>query len=114
MLADAVMGVLFFVWAVYQYNDADVLLWMSFYGIAALACLLFVLDRLPLEAATGYGVLSLLGFGYLAVRFVVDGEPWSIQESEVLREALGALVVGLWMSVLAVRLRVRERGVAAP
>ena len=92
-----VVAALFAFFSIVQYNDPDPLLWMMIYAIAALACVLFHLDRLPPAAAAGYGlVVFLLGL-YLLYRVVSLGQFFFDEEG---REMMGAFLITLWMVLL--------------
>ena len=83
--------------AIVQYNDPDPLLWMIVYAVAALACVLHHLKRLPPEAALGYGVLVLALGLYLAFRVISQSQFFFDEEG---REMMGAVLVAIWMAVL--------------
>ena len=88
----------FFAYAcVVQYNDPDPFLWMIIYGLTALACVLFHLDRLPASAAAGYGGLVLLMGLYLTYRVISQQQFFFDEEG---REMMGAFLVTLWMALL--------------
>ena len=96
-------ALLFITAAVLQYNDPDTLLWISFYGVAAVACLLFVFKRFsPI-----LGIL--LGLVYLAGTFWIWPDTFEgveigngdIDNVEKGREALGLLIASIVMFFLA-------------
>ncbi len=102
-----VFTLLFITAAVLQHNDPDALLWISFYGVAALACLLFLFDRF--QPILGF----LLGLVYLVAAFWVWPEKFEgvkigdgdIENIERGREALGLLIVAGVMFFLALKAR---------
>ena len=96
-ILNLVVAAFFALFALVQYNDPDPLLWMIIYAVAALACVLFHLKRLPPEAAAGYGALVLLVGLYLAYRVVSQGQFFFDEEG---REMLGSILVAAWMGVL--------------
>ena len=96
-LLNLIVAGLFAIFALVQYNDPDPLLWMIIYAVAALACVLFHLKRLPPEAAAGFGVLVLLLGLYLAYRVISQGQFIFDEEG---REMMGSVVVALWMGIL--------------
>ncbi len=90
----------FALFSLVQYNDPDPMLWMIVYALAALACVLHHLKRLPPEAAAGYGgMVLLLGF-YLAYRVISQRQFFFDEEG---REMMGAFLVFIWMMVIYVR-----------
>lgn len=92
-----VVAAFFALFVIVQYNDPDPLLWMIVYALAALACVLYHLKRLPPEAAAGYGVLVLALGLYLAYRVISQRQFFFDEEG---REMMGALLVFIWMAVL--------------
>ncbi len=92
-----VVAVFFALFALVQYNDPDPLLWMVVYSVAVLACVLYHLERLPPEAAAGYGVLVLLLGLYLTYRVISQGQFFFDEEG---REMMGSFLVAIWMAVL--------------
>ena len=87
----------FALFAIVQYNDPDPMLWMILYSLAALACVLHHLKRLPPEAAAGYGVLVLVIGLYLAYRVVTQRQFFFDEEG---REMMGSFLITIWMAVL--------------
>ena len=96
-ILNLVVAVFFALFVLVQYNDPDPLLWMVVYSVAALACVLYRLERLPPEAAAGYGVLALLLGLYLAYRVISQGQFIFDEEG---REMMGSFLVAIWMGVL--------------
>jgi hypothetical protein len=96
-ILNLIVAAFFVVFVLVQYNDPDPLFWMIIYGVAALACVLFHLKRLPPEAAAGYGALVLLWGLYLAYRVVSQRQFFFDEEG---REMMGSTLVALWMFVL--------------
>ena len=101
------MAVLFLVAAYVQWNDPDATIWYFIYGIAALASVLFFLNRLS------FGVAIILGLLYIAGTVALWPEKWEgisleggdIQNVERARESLGLLITGLVMLMYAVQKR---------
>ena len=100
----ALLFTLLFGWAAFlQNNDPDALLWYSFYGVAAIACLLFFFNRF--QRILGF----LLGVVYLAGTLWIWPEKFegveigegNIENVERGREALGLLIAALIMFFLA-------------
>lgn len=99
---------LLFAWAAFlQNNDGDAFQWYLVYGVAALASLLFALDRLKL-------LWALLLFGFYLVFSIVNWpetfEGVTIGEGDIVnvergREALGMCITAGVMLVYALRLR---------
>ena len=105
-VANIVIGLSFVAFALFQHNDPDPMYWMLFYGLGALACLLFLLKRLPPAAAAIYALLCCVLAGIwltlTALGQPLPGESIGMAyESE--KELAGFLVVGVWMAVLYFR-----------
>lgn len=100
-IANLVMLVLFLFWAGFQYNDPDGLVWMGVYGAAAIACVLYVMGRLPQMLALMYAGLCLVWASALWIAVIARSE-FFFDESG--REAMGLMICGIWMIVL-VRVR---------
>ena len=102
-----VFALLFAAAAIVQYNDPDPLVWILFYGIAAISCLLFYLNRFP-------SILGLiLGGIYLAGVIRVWPEKFkgvsigsgAIENIEQAREALGLLIMAMVMFFFSWKVR---------
>ena len=96
-LANLFVAAVFTCWALFQHNDPDPMLWMILYGLAALACVLFHLRRLPPEAAAGFAVMVALWGLWLAWKVIAEKQNFFDEEG---REMMGSFVIALWMSVL--------------
>ena len=104
------MAILFVIAAYLQWNDPDAVLWYFVYGIAALASILFFLDRLS------FVVAIILGLLYVSGTVILWPEKWeglsigggNIVNVERAREALGMLITGLVMLVYAIRQRLKR------
>ncbi|NQZ45022.1 MAG: hypothetical protein HRT65_11970 [Flavobacteriaceae bacterium] len=101
-----VFTALFIYAAAVQYNDPDAYRWYVIYGMAALASLLFALNRMKLLWA-----LFLFGF-YLGMgiyNWPEKFEGFTIGEGDIVniergREAFGVLIAALLMGIYAVRI----------
>lgn len=91
------MTVLFIVWAYYQHNDVDPVLWVSVYTLAALLSTLFVFDKLPSPVAMTFGAGCLAGAMYLFSQ--VEFGP-ALITIEAWREAVGLIIISTWMGVI--------------
>ena len=96
----SIIFAIFFIWAAYvQYNDPDSTQWYLFYGVAAVASIMFFINRFP--AILGY----ILGAIYLGGAIWVWPEKFEgvsigsgdIENIERGREALGLLIVSAVM-----------------
>ncbi len=101
------MTILFVIAAYVQWNDPDATLWYFFYGIAALASILFFMGRLSFVVALILGLLYISG---TVVLWPAKWEGLSIGDGDIenierARESLGMLITGLVMFVYAVRKR---------
>jgi hypothetical protein len=107
-LANWVMTAAFLFSVAVQYNDPDPVRWMLIYGLAALACILHLRDRLrwylpTAVGATAFGwaaslvpdVIGKTTFGDMFQSFHMIN---SVVEEA--REMGGLLIVAAWMAVL--------------
>ena len=105
-----VMAILFIAAAYVQWNDPDATMWYFIYGIAALASVLFFLNKLNFIVALILAVLYIIG------AIGLWPEKWEglsigggdINNIERAREALGLLIVGLVMLLYAVQKRLAK------
>ena len=103
-------SLLFALAAIVQYNDPDPLIWILFYSVASITCILFYLNRFP--ATLGF----VLGAIYLGAVIWVWPEQFEglrigsgdIQNIERGREALGLLIIAVVMFFLAWQARSRK------
>ena len=101
-----------------QYNDPDPGRWMLIYGLAGVACLLFIAGRCywPLFAAVGAAALawSCLLAAHSAGRVPLSElfEAFEMKDARVeeAREMYGLLIVTAWMAVLTFRSCRRRMG----
>ncbi len=91
------MTILFIVWAYYQRNDVDPLVWVTIYAIAALFSLLFMVNKLASSLALGFGIVCLAGAIYLFSK--VEFGP-ALITIEAWREAVGLLIISTWMGIM--------------
>jgi len=115
------MSLLFIAWAAFQANDPDPFLWILVYGLAALASILFLVNRLPIALP---GVFAIIGVIWAMVLLsqaeymelsaavelckeemasMVAVCSWIPQKlmSEKWREMGGLLFASSWMAILA-------------
>ena len=105
-----IFAILFIIAAYVQWNDPDATLWYFVYGIAALASILFFLNKLNFVIAL---ILSIL---YLVGTIALWPEKWEglsigsgdIDNIERARESLGLLITGLVMLIYAVQKRLAK------
>ena len=113
-IVNGLMGGLFAVAAIVQFNDPDPALWVGLYGVAAFACALFMAGRLPRWAAAllagGYalgGLIMLLPIlGPAAFYDTTGQEMMGLMETS--REMMGLLIMAAWTSFLTWQLGRRE------
>jgi len=109
-ILNALMGALFLFAVALQYNDDDPLRWMALYAVAALPCILVVVQRHSVVMSAVIAVISLVW----AAVFAVQGA-WSVHPSEMFaewemkseqvrqtREMFGLLVVFTWMALVLI------------
>ena len=118
----AAMTLLFVAWAVFQYNDPDPFLWILVYGLAALASILFLVNRLPVAFPVGFIIIGVIWAivllsqaEYLELSVAIEQCKeemssivaicsWIPQKlmSERWREMGGLFFVSFWMAILAI------------
>ena len=103
--ASAVMALLFIAWAAFQYNDPDPFLWILVYGIAALASVLFLIQRLPAAMPIFFCAACLVWAIYLSTQISYEPPLLAIEEW---REMMGLFVICGWMGLLIRALRRRK------
>lgn len=128
-IISAAMALLFIAWAVFQYNDPDPFIWILVYGIAALASILFLVNRLPFPVPMGFLVIGVIWamillsqaeYPELSVAIEQCKEEmssmlavcsWIPQKlmSEKWREMGGLLFVSSWMGILAIALSRKKK-----
>ena len=105
-----IFAILFIIAAYVQWNDPDATLWYFVYGIAALASILFFLNKLNFVIALILAILYLVG------TIALWPEKWEglsigggdIDNIERARESLGLLITGLVMLIYAVQKRLSK------
>ena len=106
---NGLMLVAFVLSVVVQYNDPDPFGWMVVYGAAAVSCALYVRKGLPWMVPAAVALAAFGWMAFLAPRVAGRVAPGGLFESksmsdtgvEIAREAGGLLLVGVWMTVLA-------------
>ena len=108
------IGIIFailFLWAAYvQNNDSDAATWYAVYGLAAVASILFVVNRLTSTIATLLSFLALVGtYFQWPLKFkgfeIDDGDIENIEQG---REAFGLLIIAILMFIFALRIRFKK------
>jgi len=110
---NVLMGCLFLLALVLQYNDPDPLRWMAIYGAAAVVCLLALRRRLRRWMPLVVGVVALAWAATLAPGVVGRVSPRDLFREipmgstaiEEGREMGGLLIVAAWMLVLLISAR---------
>ena len=115
----AIMAVFFFFSAAVQLNDPDPIQWIAIYAAAGVVCTLDVFRpaRYPWIVPGLVGAAAAVWAGYIASGAqgaVSIGElfgAWEMKNTAVEehREIVGLLMVAIWMIVLAVTARRRQR-----
>ena len=106
------MLLLFLLSMVVQYNDPDPLFWMMIYGSAAMASLLFALQRLVWPLSLGVGAVALCWAIFLLPHVLEHSHALSWADIfgtvgmktlaiELARELGGLLLVVVWMGILS-------------
>ena len=107
-VANVVFLALFLFSVIVQYNDPDPVRWMLIYGLAALACILHLRDRLRWYLPTAVGATALGWAASLAPDVMGKTTFGEMFQSfhminavvEEAREMGGLLIVAAWMGVL--------------
>lgn len=119
-IVNLVFLALFVLSVVVQYNDPDPLRWMLMYGGAAAACIIAMYRPVPRLLTSTVAVLAVVWIALLMPRVLGQvslGEMFreagmatmAIEEG---REAIGLLLVALWMGVLCWRPAIARRSPA--
>jgi len=112
--ANWIMTLVFLMCVAVQYNDPDPVRWMTIYGLAMAACLLFVSGKLRWPFPVAVGVAALLWAASIVPHLIGKSIPMNevfgtmrmISEPvEEAREMGGLLIVAFWMLVLLLALR---------
>lgn len=106
--ANIFMAVTFFLCVVVQYDDPDPIRWMTVYGLAALVCVAFVFGRFSRVFASLLGAVALVWalslipavIGQVSIAEIFGSVHMIDTAVEEAREALGLLIVALWMAAL--------------
>ena len=106
------MGIVFLFGAAVQYNDPDPFRWIGIYVIAAALSFLSLRDILPWwiyalssTFAIACAVAIALGVDAAVYRGIFGEFGMASLEIEEAREALGLIIIGIWMGVLAAMVR---------
>ena len=91
-----------------QYNDPDSLIWMTMYGLAAITCVLSILDKLHFSISIFIGfvgivwALTLLPDVISSYSTTDNLFTWKMNGLgvEKVREIGGLFIIILWMSIL--------------
>jgi len=91
-----------------QYNDPDPVRWMAIYGLAAIACVLYLTRRLHRAIPAAIGAASLIWacllapgvIGQVSVAEVFESMQMKTVAVEEAREMGGLFIVAVWMAVL--------------
>ena len=111
------MLIVFLYMVVVQYNDPDTLLWIAIYGIAAIICFLASRDRLH-WGLSAFVAIAALGWALTLAPHVIGKVSFSelfgnlymkTLAIEQAREMGGLLIVAVWMTVLAVKMRQQSK-----
>ena len=107
-ILSAPLALFFLFAAVVQYNDPDPLRWMAIYGAAALMCSWAVRGLVMPFAPALVGLVALLWCATIAPRVIGHVAPADLFREvamatpviEEAREAMGLLIVAVWMALI--------------
>lgn len=125
----AALAILFIAWAAFQYNDPDPFLWILVYGLAALASVLFLVNRLPLSFPLSYLIICVVWAVFLSTQITYQELSVAVREceeemdffvavcswiprqitSEYWREMMGLVTIAVWMGVLGLTVFVSNK-----
>lgn len=106
-----ILALIFAAWFIYsivvQANDPDPMMWYVIYGVAVLASLLFLVDKLPYLASVVLFVAYVVGtMIFWPEKFegitIGEGDIKNIEEG---REALGLAITAVIILIYALRLK---------
>ena len=107
-VSNFLMFVLFSLCILVQYNDPDSLIWMTMYGLAAIVCILAVLDKIHWSISIFPGILGLV-WALTILPDVISNYSvtdnlfaWQMNSLgvEKVRELGGLLIIISWMFIL--------------
>jgi hypothetical protein len=109
-ILNGLLGALFLLGAVVQYNDPDPLRWTAIYLAASIACVLAALGRGHWALPAAVGVVAAAWAAMLAPSVLGQVVPselvgaWEMKDArvEVGREMYGLLILAVWMAVIAI------------
>jgi hypothetical protein len=109
-ILNGLLGALFLLGAVVQYNDPDPLRWAAIYLVAAIACGLAATGRGHWAVPAGVGAVAAAWAATLAPSVLGQVVPselvgaWEMKDArvEVGREMYGLLIIAAWMAVIAI------------
>jgi hypothetical protein len=109
VIANILMTIIF-AWFMYlQFNDENSVRWSIIYGASSIACLLYVIRRLPWHIPAAIGVISLIWSLSKIPELIGQDLPmhevfgtmrmisFAVQDA---REMLGLMIVFIWMLTL--------------
>lgn len=110
------MAGLFIFAAALQYNDDDIVRWMTIYLAAAACCIAAQLKRLKWWVPALVTIISIgwsaiyMSRGRLGMPLGEMFDQWEMKNEQIVeeREMFGLLIVAGWMILLAVRERMRR------
>lgn len=114
VVANYVMVVVFSLCVLIQYNDPDPLQWMTIYGLAAIACILYLTGKLKWYVSGAVALAALIWIATILPDVIDKSPDWSqvfgtmhmISENvEETREIGGLLIVASWMLILTFAVR---------
>lgn len=114
VVANYVMAAVFSFCVVVQYNDPDPVQWMTIYGLATIACILYITRKLKWYISAAIGLAALIWAATILPDVVGKPTDWphvfgtmhmispTVEET---REIGGLLIVVSWMLILTFAVR---------
>lgn len=112
------MVILFLIAAALQFNDPDPIVWISVYGAASLITFLFLLQKINWYVIATASVFSLVASIFIGVDAMqeaglitssLDSFKMHNMAEEKAREAIGLIIIAIWMLIMTLRMEKKMR-----
>jgi len=117
VVSNYVMAAVFLLCVAVQYNDPDPVQWMTIYGLAMIACILYLKGKLRWYVSLGIALAALIWAATILPDVLGKPADWPhvfgmmhmiSPTVEEIREIGGLLIVAIWMLILTFVVRPRK------